>query len=82
MMNAELELIVPRRAVFERLSLLSNTKTIYWRKVYVPIPIIRNNRMVKSLSIPVVRNNRIVKDLSTHIFRNNRFGERYIDTYR
>ena len=41
--------------------LLSNTETIEWRKVYVSIPIIRTNRMVKGLSIPIVRNNRIVK---------------------
>ena len=38
------------------------------RNVYLPIPIIRDNRVVKSLSIP--------------IFRSNTFGERSIDTYR
>ena len=51
-----------------RASLLSNTEAIKWRNVYLPIPIIRDNRVVKSLSIP--------------IFRSNRFGERSIDTYR
>ena len=79
-----------------RAPLLSNTETIKWRKVYVPIPIIRNNRIVKGLSIPIARNNRVVKGLSIPIFRdnrfgeglsipvvpNNRFGERHIDTYR
>ena len=65
-----------------RAPLLFNIVTIKRRKVYVPIPIIRNNRMVKGLSIPIVRNNRVVKGLSIPIFRNNRFGERSIDTYR
>ena len=37
MMNDELELIVPRRAVFERIC-SPNTETIKRRKVYVPIP--------------------------------------------
>ena len=47
--------------------LLSDTETIKWQKVYVPIPIIRNNTMVKRLLIPIVQN--------------DRFGERCIDTY-
>ena len=53
-----------------------------WRKVYVPMPIIRNNRMVKGLPIPIVPNNRIVKSLPIPIVRTNRFGESYIDTYQ
>ena len=56
-----------------RARFLSNTETLKWRKVYVPIPIIRNNRMVKGLSIPIVRNNRGVKGLSMPIVRNMRF---------
>ena len=65
-----------------RAPLLSNSETIKWRKVYVPIPIIRNNRVVKGLSTPVVRNNRVVKGLSIPIVPNNRFGERHSDAYR
>ena len=56
-----------------RAPLLCNTETIKWRKVYVPIPIIRNNRVVKGLSIPIFRNNRFVESLSIPIVRNNRF---------
>ena len=74
----ELEMIVPRRAVL-RAPLLSNTETTKWRKVYVPIAIIRNNGMVKCLSIPIVPNNIIVKGPSIPIFQTNLFGERYID---
>ena len=81
MMNGELELTVPRRGCL-RAPLLSDTETIKWRKVYVPIPVTQHSRLVKGLPIPIVRNNRIVKDLSTPIVLNNRFGERYIDTYR
>ena len=43
-----------------RAPLLSNTETIKWRKVYVPIPIILNKRMVKGLSIPIVRNKSVL----------------------
>ena len=51
-----------------RAPLLSNTEALKWRMVYLPIPIIRNNTMVKGLSIPIVPN--------------NRYSQRYIDTYR
>ena len=92
MKKSELELIVPRRAVVERLC----SPTLKLRKVYLPIPMIRNNRMAKGLSIPIVRNNRVVKGLSIPIVQaigvvkgisipidpNNRCGQRYIDTYR
>ena len=74
------KLIVPTGCL--RAPLLSNTEKIKWRKVYVSMPIIRNNRTVKGLSIPIVRNNRIVKRLSISIFRIKIFGERCIDTYR
>ena len=63
-----------------RAPLLSNAETIKWRKVYEPIPIIRNNRMLKDLSIPIVRDNSVVKGLSIPIFRNHRLGERSIGT--
>ena len=64
-----------------RAPLLSDTETINWRKVYVAIPIMRNNRIVEGMSIPIVRNNTVVKGISTPIVQNNRFNERYIDTY-
>ena len=65
MKNGELELTVPGCL---RAPLLSNTETIKWRTVYVPIPIIRKYRMAKGLSITFVPS--------------NRFGQRYIDTCR
>ena len=49
-----------------RAPLLSNTEAMKWRKVYVPIPIIRNNRMVKGLSIPIVRNNSCERSITTY----------------
>ena len=65
MKNGEIELIVPKRAAFERLS-SPTLKQKKWPNVYLPIPIIRNNLMVTGLSIPIVRNNRVMKSLSTY----------------
>ena len=43
-------------------------------KVYVSIPLIQDDRMMKRLLIPIVRNNRVVKYLSMPSFRNNIVG--------
>ena len=51
-----------------RAPLLSNTGTMQWRKVYVPMPITRNNRMVEGLSIPIVPNNRSETSTNRYLF--------------
>ena len=82
MMKGELELLLVccTETGCLRTSLLSNTETLYWRKVYLLVPQILNNKMVKGLSIPIVRNNRVVKGISIAVLRNNRFCDMSIGT--